>query len=163
MLLYNSKTIQSQSCFPTLFNKLSSKIGNSDRLPILNEIGLNYTFKDYLSRIKNPDIRTLFTKLRIDMNDLNTCKFRLRKCESPKCDECPSEDENVKHVLFKCSKYNLIRESFYDNICIKIPYFNKLSDSEKLKIVLDMRYTHLDGCMCKYVYDVYKYRETFRV
>ena len=67
----------------------------------------------------------------------------------------------MNHSYINKNHIKYCGESIY--ICIKIPYFNKLSDSEKLKIVLDMRYTHLDGCMCKYVYDVYKYRETFRV
>ena len=135
-----------------------SKIGNSDRLPVLNEIGLSNKFKDYLSRIRNPDIRTIFTKFRIDMNDLNTCRYRLKKCISPKCDVCPSEDEDVKHVLFMCSKYNLIRKSFYDDICNRIPHFMELPVTEKMKIVLNMKYSHLDGRICKYVYDVHKFR-----
>ena len=139
------------------------KISNSDRLPVLNDIGLSYSFKGYLSRVRNPDIRTIFTKLRIDMNELNACRFRLKKILSPKCNVCLNEDEDVKHVLFKCSKYELLRKCFYDNISKKPPYFISLSNSNKMNIVLDMKYKEFDGYVCKFVSDVYTSRDTVTV
>ena len=66
--------------------------------------GLMYEQKEYLSNIKSPKIRSIFTKFRIDTNCTlgNLLRsFRNSKITNNTC-VCGEGEQEVEHVLFNC-------------------------------------------------------------
>ncbi len=59
-----------------------------------------YWRKEYLSVVTSPYVRSVITKLRIDANKLNECRFRQyrKKSETSACTHC-GIPETVKHRL----------------------------------------------------------------
>ena len=49
------------------------------------------------------------------MTQLNEHMYRIQKTNSPRC-SCGHPQENVKHFIFHCSRYNRQREELYNNI-----------------------------------------------
>ncbi len=76
-----------------------------------------YLKRDYLNVVSSPYVRSIITKLRIDANKLNECRFRhyRKRSETSTCTHC-GIPETVKHRLLICSKGNLvnIRDTFLE-------------------------------------------------
>jgi hypothetical protein len=101
-----------------------------------------YRAKRYLDNVKTPYIRAVVTKLRIDANNTNDCKFRgfrYRSTISDECDEC-KVCENVEHVLFDCKKEILCkaRSSFILNYSKYVSNFTKQSRHQHCKQILQV-------------------------
>ncbi len=63
-----------------------------------------YKVKEYLEIIKAPDIRSIFSTFRIDINNTMDCKnrsFRYKNVTSSLCPKC-NETQDVYHVMFAC-------------------------------------------------------------
>ncbi len=106
---------------------------NSDRSYMVNVCDQNdiYLKKQYLSVVMSPHVRSVITKLRIDANKLNECRFRhyRKKSETSTCTHC-GIPETVKHRLLICGKGNLvnIRNTLLDHLRSSIP--NRLLESQ---------------------------------
>ena len=73
----------------------SSKIQNSNRFTTLQKLENNYEMKQYVTKVKDPNVREIFTRfLYIDMNLLNTSKSN-REQQNVICSFCNVESETV--------------------------------------------------------------------
>ena len=99
-----------------------------------------YSRRDYLETVTSPDVRTIITKLRIDANKLNECRFRhfRKRSDTSMCTQCGTQ-ETVKHRLLMCTKGDLVklRETF-ENKCVSLfPDWRYKSPDIKLSIILN--------------------------
>ena len=139
---------------------LASKMRESERLLLLSSFKENFHRSQYLDKIKSPDIRAIFTRLRIDINILNSCKFRFRKVMSPDCPNCTQQVETVEHLLLHCEAFDNLRGIFFRRMNVKYPRFDQMSNENKLRAILnlDCPKENINIC-CNYVKDIYKARE----
>ena len=97
------------------FNQsMIGKLQSSSRFTTLKEISDNRGNDSYIHIIRNPRIRNIFLRLRIDMNILST--FRSSKNILSSCPLCSREPETVKHFILKCCRFADEREKFIDSI-----------------------------------------------
>ena len=137
-----------------------SKLRDSERLSILAKLKSDFSRSEYLEKIRNPDIRKTFTRLRIDLNILNTCKFRQRKMISPRCTYCEGADEDVIHFLLHCTKFADMRNIFMQRMRAEYSNFSNISDLQKLKIILNLDCpTSIEPIVCNFVKNLYFARE----
>ena len=105
----------------------------------------DYSISPYLNVIKNPIVRSNFTKMRIGMSKF---KFYTSKrfSKTQLCSNCDTEsieslEQHVFHissnVLFECNHFSMLRKIFNDNMKNKLGYL-KCSNREKLKIILNV-------------------------
>jgi len=136
---------------PTYWN---SKIQNSNRFTTLKILHTNYEMKSYVKKVKDPHIRESFTRLRIDMNLLNTSKSRGEQ-QSDICTFCNIESETVGHFFLRCSKYQDIRNEMFNAICSVEPEFLSMNENDKLGYILDLKCPQTNvGVCCNFVFKI---------
>ena len=114
--------------------------------------------ESYIYKIRNPCIRKIFTRLRIDMIVLSTC--RINKTIAPACPLCSREPESVLHFVLKCPVYDRQRNLFIDKIVSRSPSFPNLDDIQKLKYIVDLKCPPevINQC-CKFIAEIYALTE----
>ena len=118
-----------------------------------------YKISKYIDKIRNPEIREIYTRLRIDMNLLSTSKIHGNQNRTL-CLLCENENETVGHFILRCSKYQTVRENSFEMIKRNDLNFSHLSDDEKLRYILDVRCPEVNlGKCCNFIHDIYKLRE----
>lgn len=144
------------------YQNLSSTIRSSSRFNTLRTLKDDTKESNYLSCIRNPEIRLIFTRLRIDMNCLATCKTKRKpgQIHSNICPLCSIENETVEHFLLKCGSFNDIRQRFLSNIKTFSKYFNDYDDTRKIRYILDVDCPPdaIKIC-CSFISEMYKKRE----
>ncbi len=97
-----------------------------------------YGRSPYLSIIKSPNIRSVFTKLRINNSILkSSCRNKIEsELICPACNKCVIE--STKHFLLECSRYANIRNVFHDKLKVLVRNYNYLSITDKMIIILDL-------------------------
>ena len=139
------------------------KINDSGRFSVLSTLKTDMTKSLYIDKIRNPQIRKTFTRLRTDMNVLNCCKYRVNPNATAMCSACVDEPESVQHFLFHCNQFTTMRANFYSRVSEKCGNFCNMSDNQKIKFVLNLDCPHeLEGACCKFVYEIYSMRENMR-
>ena len=139
------KSILSQRLKDIHIQKYNEYLGNGankEKCYIINNCVKNqsYMLRKYLHRVLSPDIRSTFTKLRVDMNNTLDCKnrsFRYRNVTENNCSKC-GVIQNVEHVLLHCKSTEMIKnrsifESKYSKIADK---YIEASPREKIKEIL---------------------------
>ena len=112
----------------------------------------------YTTSIRNSNIRTIHTRLRVDMNCLLTCKTRKRILSDSLCNLCKSNDETVDHFLFKCKYFDDIRGQFINDVQKYI--YPTFDSNHLLKFILDLQCPpEAIPLCCKLVYNMYTKRE----
>ena len=140
---------------------LLAKMRDSERLSLLSTLKSDFCRSQYLEKIRSPDIRKIFTRLRNDLNILNACQFRKRKVTSPKCTSCQGADDDVTHLLLNCTRFNDIRNVFTQKVCEEYSNFIHMSDSRKLAFILNLDCpTNIEPICCSFVKNIYFSRET---
>ncbi len=81
-----------------------SSNSNEDKCKITRVYAVDspYNVKEYPEKIKAPEIRSIFTKFRIDINNTMECKnrsFRYKNVTSSLCPKC-NETQDIYHVMF---------------------------------------------------------------
>ncbi len=124
------------------YNEYLGNGANKEKCYIINNCVKNqsYMLRKYLHRVLSPDIRSTFTKLRVDMNNTLDCKnrsFRYRNVTENNCSKC-GVIQNVEHVLLHCKSTEMIKnrsifESKYSKIADK---YIEASPREKIKEIL---------------------------
>ena len=80
-----------------LFNDLTINIAKisllgfiktSSRFRVLSSLKDGVELSSYITQIRNPDIRQIFTRLRIDLNFLVTCKTKMTLIQKDTCPFC---------------------------------------------------------------------------
>ena len=84
-----------------------SNMRASSRFMHLNQCKNEYERSTYLSVIKNHEVRNIFTRLRVDMNVLTTCKYR--QPSAPVCPMCQSGVEDLVHFILFCPTWLHLR------------------------------------------------------
>ena len=138
----------------------NSTITNSNRFKNLQALHNEYKLEKYVKEIKKPEIREIYTRLRIDMNALSTSKSQGNK-QLAMCPFCNLEPESVGHFLFKCVKYNDIRLKFSNEISIQDMniHFNNLDENNKLRYILNVECpVEATGTCCNFLYNIYTKR-----
>ncbi len=121
-----------------------------------------YQQSEYLDKIESPSMRTIFTRLRIDSNNLNDCKFRsyrFKNQDTDKCTFCPGEIDSVEHLILHCRHPEILkaRNMFYDTYSTYHNNFVRLPDNEKLYYILNVTHgassaTHV---ICSFIKRIY--------
>ena len=88
--------------------------------------------ESYIYKIRNPCIRKISTRLRIDMNVLSTS--RINKTIAPACPQSSREPESVLYFVLKCPVYDTQRNLFTDKIFSRSPSFPNLDDVQLIYI-----------------------------
>ena len=137
----------------------NSIIQNSSRFTTLRCLHDDYKMKKYVTKVKDPNFREIFTRLRIDMNLLKTSKSQGHQ-QNDICLFCELEPETVDHFLLRCSKYQNIRMQMFTRISSNEPYFSQLNETNKLCYILDLKCCKENVILCcKFLYKMYKQRE----
>ena len=141
----------------------NSRIMNSNRFKILQTLHKEYKMSNYIERIRNPTVREIYTRLRIDMNILSTSKIHGNHANTT-CFLCQNEEETVGHFLFRCPRYYTIRTEIYNKIANVDVHFQNLNDEDKLRYILDTQCPAENlGVCCKFLLEMYTKRETENV
>jgi hypothetical protein len=113
------------------------KLEQSTRFTVLNQVKGTFGRSTYLSIIKNPSVRNVFTRLRVDMNVLQTCKSKTQQ-NILNCPFCTNCIETVGHFLFHCHHYEQQRKALFGVLQENVCNFRLLSEMEKMKIILNL-------------------------
>ena len=95
---------------------------NSEKCKVINACQQDlYETKPYLSQLRSANVRSMFTKMRIDANctlDSQLRSFRNTKTKDPLCKEC-NDVQSVNHVLLTCQNEDLTknRTMFENQFC----------------------------------------------
>ncbi len=120
----------------------------------------------YLTEIESSDIRSIFTKLRIDMNCSWDCKnrsFWYKNVTSNICTSC-NQVENVEHVLLHCNHPVLSdnRETFHKKYCQYVKHFSIKNSHDQIAEILnlnpscsqELKYKAVE-CICSFIKKAY--------
>ena len=146
--------------------KIQSKIENDDKFNLLSTTIKNdqpFECQKYINIIRNPEIREIFTKLRINTNKLQTSKMLINKSDTNGvCTNCDKKElESPHHMLFRCEKFSSIRTGIFDVLSAQDSNFQSATSSDKdiLLYVLDLRCPPINtSACCKLVSSIYKER-----
>ena len=97
---------------------LTDRIETSTRFDLLKTIlnkGSEFKTQPYITLINNPTVREIFTRLRTDINILESCKSNIGNSPSGgRCTFCSTQDlENPYHTIFVCDKFKNIRQNAF--------------------------------------------------
>jgi hypothetical protein len=141
----------------------------SNRLIILKNLKRDFGPSNYLFQIINPDIRNIFTRLRIDLNVLQSCAtYKQRNEEACPC--CKKSQESVEHFLLRCEYFSDIRLEFNAKVEHCIRNFKYLNDNDKLQCILDLDPENRSNSkenfikhVCTFVQTIYKKRSNLKI
>ena len=114
---------------------------------VKTEIGM----EDYLKWVKNVNIRSHVTKLRLSNHRLaiETGRHNDVSRDERFCTFCPRHIEDEFHFLFECTALRHLRGSLIDPVIEGISGFQYFSKEIKLKTLL----SDIDFATCKYIAD----------
>ena len=138
----------------------NSKLLMSNRFQTLKILHGEYKVENYIKRIKNPEIREIYTRLRTDINILSTSKSQGYQ-QLELCPFCNDEPESVGHFLLKCDKYREVRSEFVNQISTHDVerHFESLNENEKLRYVLNVECPReITRICCSFVSRIYLQR-----
>ena len=145
---------------------LTDKIESSTRFDLLKTVlnkGSEFKTQQYIALIKNPKVREIFTRLRTDINVLESCKSKIDNSPSRgRCTYCSTQElETPYHTIFLCDQFANIRQNAYMHIKLIDPVFDQLNmtPDELIKYVLDLKCPaeSVRRC-CSLVKDIYEAR-----
>ena len=130
----------------------------SSRFVYLNQCKNVYERSAYLSVIKTHEIRNIFTRLRVDMNILASC--RCRQPSAPVCPMCQTGVEDKEHFILVCPTWHHLRSEFFSSVQVFSPSLAMTSNLEKLNYILDLTCPSeaISHC-CAYVKRIYEGRQ----
>ena len=135
-----------------------SNMRASSRFMYLNQCKNEYERSTYLSVIKNHEVRNIFTRLRVDMNVLATCKYR--QPSAPDCPMCQSGVEDLEHFILFCPTWLHLRNEFLKSVRVFSPSLATASNLEKMNYILDLQCPSeaINYC-CAFVKRIYQGRQ----
>ena len=145
---------------------LRNKIETSERFSLLNEIMQNndtYKCQRYVKLVKNPSIREIFTKIRINFNILESSKHLIGKSDTNGvCQNCNENSiETPDHLFFECDSFTTLRNTLLEKIQDEDGSFNPQSSSkrDRLLYIFDLRCPENSiGPICHFVHKIYNAR-----
>ena len=138
-------------------------IKTSSCFQVLSSLKDGVESSPYITQIRNPDIRQIFTRLRIDLNCLVTCKTKkiLIQRDTCTCPFCHIDEESVEHFLLVCTHFDKLCIDFENSIRNVLYSYDNLSLNSKLKYIFDLHcpLEAVSSC-CKFVSNIYVTRKT---
>ena len=123
----------------------------------------DYSSSNYLKIVESPFVRNIITRLRLDCNKLNDCRFRSYRfshCTSNLCPDCPNSVQSVSHLILHCNKPSIVtlREKFFISYTKINRDFRYFSDNDKLSHLLNIpcRVPEATHVVCSYLKQLYK-------
>ena len=110
----------------------------TSRFQVLSSLKDGVELSPYITQIRNPDIRQIFTRLRIDLNCLVTCKTKKTLIQRDTCPFCHIDGESVEIFLLVCTHFDKLRIDFENSIRNVFYSYDNLSLNSKLKYILDL-------------------------
>lgn len=138
-----------------------SKLIESKRFTLLDKIKPTFSRSSYIDKIRNPEIRLVFTRLRIDLNVFSS--YYTRENNSTSCPICQQPYDSILHLLFHCPYFDADRTALYNILLPVCPNWGDMDDASKLLYLIDTKCpdTVIKYC-CSYIYKLYKHRERLR-
>ena len=135
-----------------------SNMHASSRFMYLNQCKNVYERSAYLSVMKTHEIRNIFTRLRVDMNILASCRYR--QPPAPVCPLCQTGVEDIEHFILVCPMWHHLRSEFFRSVQVFSPSLAMSSNLEKLNYILDLTCPSeaISHC-CVYVKRIYEGRQ----
>lgn len=124
---------------PCIDNFWNVQINSKPKLRTFKTFKTNFEVSDYIQAIKNRYTRSIFAKFRLGILQLSieTGRYTQVKLEDRVCKLCNNGSiEDEFHFLCKCSKYNELRISLYENITFSNDGFAGLDDQSKFIFML---------------------------
>ena len=130
-----------------------------------------YCQQKYLNEIDSPQTRSIFSKLRLDVNSTLDCKvrsFRFKEAIINTCNYCTDKTQDIPHILLYCNHPTIksCRNNFIDNYAKFSKDFRKKSDTTKIKEILNVNppcnkheKDKAIECITTYVKNIYTYME----
>ena len=144
---------------------ITSTLRSSSSFRTLSALKDDVHISKYLTCIQNPDIRLIFTRLRIDMNCLATCKTKRNSTQGgtvwPMCNQ---GSETVEHFLLNCKHFHDIRLRFLTSLKAYTKCFVYFNSDQKLRYILDLNCPPdaIKIC-CSFVSESYRKRECIQL
>ena len=115
-------------------------------------------YEQYLSKIRNIEERTAFTKLRLSNHSLMIEKGRHLKIEKNArfCPFCPNDVEDEKHFLMDCKLFSTLRNELHAKTRNVISAFYFMSKTQKFITLMN---NNISGLTAQYVCKALKLRE----
>ena len=112
--------------------------------------------EEYLTRIKDCQVRTEVTKLRLSNHNLliETGRHKKLPKEMRACPFCPTRVENELHFLLQCPTYSTMRTTVLDTMTERDTMFPFYSLKEKLECMM----THIDRDVALFIANCFKVR-----
>ena len=102
-----------------------------------------YECKNYLQLVSSSVIRSSITKLRIDANNTQDCKYRSFRYRSTITNECPECHviETVQHRILYCKQPEILlaRNSFLNTYTKYVTNFGTLEEHNKINQILNVK------------------------
>ena len=138
--------------------KRRSKLLSSSRFDTLKYFIEDDRQESYIYKIRNPCIRRIFTRLRIDMKVLST--YRIYKTIAPACPLRSRKPGSVLHIVLKCPVYDRQYNLLIDKIVSRSPSFPNWDDFQMLIYIVDLDCPPgvINQC-CKFIAEIYALRE----
>jgi ribosomal protein L32 len=120
-------------------NDNSSSVSQGNKLSTYRDFKEDFELERYLLNIKNKQVRSTLTQLRISAHTLKIEMGRYHKpvkipVELRLCEKC-NEVENEFHFVMKCSMYNTLRNTLFFNV-EKAINTQSMSEMDKFKFLI---------------------------
>ena len=143
------------------FQSIGGDITSSVRFRVLSTVKNAFEMSPYITKIRNPRVRLLYTRLRIAFHCLATCKTKARLSSDISCPLCKQSDETVEHFLLTCGHFAANRNDFYTDLDASVSLFESLDETDKLRYILDLQCPEgTVSICCKFVSKMYQLRLT---
>ena len=131
----------------------------SNRFRFLSQVKEEFRMSYYTDNIKSPEIRLIYTRLRID-NNVYSSYMRSKVVGTCTCPVCYRGEDTSKHLLFSCQHFDKQRMEIDDKLCKALPNWPSFDISTKFKFLLDLQCPdYLFQTCCTYVHELYSERE----
>ena len=140
-------------------HNLQGFIKTSSRFRVSSSLKDGMEVSPYIMQMRNPDIRQICTRLRIDLNCLVTCKTKKTLVQRDTCPFCHIDGKNVELFLLVCTHFDELRIDFENSIHNVFYSYDNLSLNSKLKYILDLHRPN-GVSSCKFVSNIYVKRKT---
>ena len=115
-----------------------SKIGNSSRFTLWKKLKTPFDRSLYIDRVRNPVVRFVLTRFRIDMNVYSTYN---NKNDTPTvCPICKTRNDSLCHFLFHCAHLSTTERTYIESWNRVLQIGNK---STRTKVAIALRHAVL--------------------
>jgi hypothetical protein len=110
---------------------------SSVSLHTLNKLKCEYVCSAYLNQVKSPNMRRIYSKLRLNYGILNYSK--INDSSANVCKLCDSGSiENITHFLCECPILKHERQTFSSKLMFHLPAFKHFSNDDKISLILNL-------------------------